>query len=122
MTFQRDEPVFAIGVVARIVGVHQQTLRNYERWGLVVPARSAGGTRYYSQADVDRLQKIREWMDILGINRAGVEVMTRLLGRIDELEHRVERLSIELIRIRQGVRQLPGHDGQAGRGAPRRSQ
>jgi MerR family transcriptional regulator, heat shock protein HspR len=108
MTFQRDEPVFAIGIVARVLGVHQQTLRNYERWGLVVPARSAGGTRYYSQADVDRLQKIREWMDVLGINRAGVEVMTRLLRRIEELELRVEGLSVELIRVKQGMRQLPG--------------
>ena len=115
MTFRRDEPVYAIGVVARVIGVHQQTLRNYERWGLVIPARSAGGTRYYSQADVDRLQKIREWMEMLGINRAGVEVMTRLLKRIDELESRVESLSVELVRMRQGARQLPdrGHARQA---------
>ena len=111
MTFERDEPVYAIGIVARILGVHQQTLRNYERWGLVSPARSPGGTRYYSQADVDRLQKIREWMEILGINRAGVEVMTRLLKRIEELERRVESLSVELIRLRQGARRLPGEAG-----------
>ena len=70
----------------RGVGVHQQTLRNYERWGLVVPRRSKGGTRYYSSRDIERIEKIREWIDVLGINRAGVEVMTRLLRRITELE------------------------------------
>ncbi len=96
MTFGRDEPVFAIGIVARVVGVHQQTLRNYERWGLVVPMRSGGGTRYYSERDVERIQKIREWIVQLGINRAGVEVMLRLLERIGKLERQVNELTADL--------------------------
>lgn len=108
MSFGRDEPLFAIGIVARRIGVHQQTLRNYERWGLVVPRRSAGRTRYYSVRDIERIEKIREWIDVLGINRAGVEVMTRLLRKIAELEEQVGDLKIELIKERGGPAQLPG--------------
>jgi MerR family transcriptional regulator/heat shock protein HspR len=107
MSFGRDEPVFAIGIVARRVGVHQQTLRNYERWGLVVPNRSGGGTRYYSVLDIERIEKIREWIDVLGINRAGVEVMTRLLSRIADLEQDVRDLKIEIIKKRLGPERLP---------------
>jgi len=111
MSFGRDEPVFAIGIVARRIGVHQQTLRNYERWGLVIPRRSGGGTRYYSMLDIERIQKIREWIDVLGINRAGVEVMTRLLRRIAELEKEVEGLRLELVKERNGPRQIDRPDG-----------
>ena len=107
MTFGRDEPLFAIGIVARRVGVHQQTLRNYERWGLVVPNRSGGGTRYYSVRDIERIEMIREWIDVLGINRAGVEVMTRLLRRISDLEQEVRDLKIQLVKSELGPGQLP---------------
>ena len=106
MTFGRDEPVFAIGIVARRIGVHQQTLRNYERWGLVVPTRSGGGTRYYSIRDIEKIEKIREWIDVLGINRAGVEVMTRLLKRIADLEQEVRDLKIEIVKERLGPEKL----------------
>ncbi|MEX0763385.1 MAG: MerR family transcriptional regulator [Dehalococcoidia bacterium] len=108
MALDRKEPVYAIGVVARMVGVHQQTLRNYERWGLVIPCRSSGGFRLYSQEDLDRIQQIREWVDDLGINLAGVEVMTRLLGRIRELEGQVNTLTAEVVRLRDGSLRLPG--------------
>ncbi len=106
MTFGRDEPVFAIGIVARRIGVHQQTLRNYERWGLVVPMRSGGGTRYYSIRDIEKIEKIREWIDVLGINRAGVEVMTRLLKRIADLEQEVRDLKIRIVKERLGPERL----------------
>jgi MerR family transcriptional regulator/heat shock protein HspR len=111
MSFGRDEPVFAIGIVARRVGVHQQTLRNYERWGLVIPRRSGGGTRYYSMLDIERIQKIREWIDVLGINRAGVEVMTRLLRRIAELELEVDALKLEVVKARNGPRPIGDRSG-----------
>jgi MerR family transcriptional regulator/heat shock protein HspR len=115
MAFGRDEPLFAIGIVARRIGVHQQTLRNYERWGLVAPRRSIGGTRYYSIRDIERIEKIREWIEVLGINRAGVEVMTTLLRRISDLEHEVDTLRLELVKARSGGRgQLP-ENGAAGR-------
>ncbi len=92
MKLERNEPLFAIGIVARMFGVHQHTLRNYERWGMVSPNRSARGTRYYCQADLERIGKIREWMDVLGLNRAGVDVMIRLHSRITDLENEVASL------------------------------
>lgn len=113
MSFGRDEPVFAIGIVARRVGVHQQTLRNYERWGLVVPNRSGGGTRYYSIRDIEKIQKIREWIDVLGINRAGVEVMTRLLKRISNLEQEVRDLKLQIVKSSLGPERLSEFAGES---------
>ncbi len=113
MSFGRDEPVFAIGIVARRVGVHQQTLRNYERWGLVIPTRSGGGTRYYSIRDIEKIEKIREWIDVLGINRAGVEVMTRLLKRISDLEHEVNELKLQIVKNGLGPDRLTGSGDDA---------
>lgn len=107
MTIDRDEPVYAIGVVARMVGLHAQTLRNYERWGLITPSRPRGRVRLYSQRDVERIRQIGRWMDDLGINVAGVEVMTMLLARISELEARLQRLTMEVIKLRQGPLALP---------------
>ena len=111
MTIGRDEPVYAIGVVARMIGVHQQTLRNYERWGLVIPGRSRGRVRMYSQTDVERILQITEWKNNLGLNLAGVEVMTKLLERIHKLEQQVTDLTVEMIRMRDSGRTLPGRDG-----------
>ncbi len=106
MTIGRDEPVYAIGVVARMIGVHQQTLRNYERWGLVVPRRSRGRVRLYSQIEVERIAQITRWKNELGLNLAGVEVMTRLLERVAQLEERVTELTVEMVRLRDGGRTL----------------
>jgi MerR family transcriptional regulator/heat shock protein HspR len=102
----KNEPVYAIGIVSRIIGVHQQTIRNYERWGLVVPNRSEGGRRYYSQTEVEMIQKIREWIEVLGLNRAGVEVMRKTYRRIKLLEHENNQLKLELIKLRKNKRSL----------------
>ena len=90
--FDLTAPVFSIGVVARIVGVHQQTVRNYERAGLLTPKRTRGGTRRYSQRNLQQIQKIHEWTTRLGVNRAGIEVMLSLMKRIEELERQLEEL------------------------------
>lgn len=66
--------------------MHEQTLRSYERIGLVVPSRSQGRIRLYSRRDIDRLRQIRRLMDDLGVNLAGVEVIMNLTARIAELE------------------------------------
>ncbi len=122
MTVRRDEPVYAIGVVARMVGLHAQTLRNYERWGLVLPHRPGGRVRLYSQVDVERIRQINEWMADLGINVAGVEVMTRLLVRITELEGQVAHLTVQVITLREGPRSLPGRvEAQPAPAGPRQS-
>ena len=91
-----DEPRFVISVAAQMVGVHAQTLRYYERIGLVAPARSKGNIRMYSGLDVQRARWIRSLIDDLGINLAGVEVIMRLRARMDELERTVEALTAEL--------------------------
>ena len=106
MTIGRDEPVYAIGVVARMIGLHQQTLRNYERWGLVVPRRSGGRVRLYSQVEVERIAQITRWKNELGLNLAGVEVMTKLLERVAQLEEKVTELTVEMVRMRDDGRTL----------------
>ena len=108
MTMGHNDPVFAIGIVAQMCGVHQQTLRNYERWELVIPRRSSGGTRLYSNRDVELIQKILRWKDEFGLNLAGIEVMSRLLKRIDNLEDHVKDLTVEVIKLREGQIRLPG--------------
>jgi len=108
MTMGHNDPVFAIGVVAQMCGVHQQTLRNYERWELVIPQRSRGGTRLYSNRDVELIQRILRWKEEFGLNLAGIEVMSKLLNRIDQLESRVEDLTVELVRLKEGNNRLPG--------------
>jgi MerR family transcriptional regulator/heat shock protein HspR len=91
-----DEPRYVISVAARMVGVHAQTLRYYERVGLVAPARSRGNIRMYSPLDVEHARWIRSLIDDLGINLAGVEVIMRLRARMDELERTVEALQARL--------------------------
>ena len=90
------EPVFQISVVARMVGIHQQTIRSYERVGLLNPARSSGNTRLFSYADVERLQTVVRLVNDLGINLAGVEVILRLSREIEALQE-------ELAATRQAV-------------------
>ena len=84
-----DRPLYMISVAAELAGVHPQTLRIYERKQLVSPQRSAGNTRLYSQADVERLRFIQELTQSEGINLAGVE-------RIIELQQQMEALHAEL--------------------------
>ena len=95
----RDEPVFAISIVARMVGLHQQTLRSYERMGLVRPARSPGNTRLYSQRDVDRLMQVLRLVNDLGVNLAGVEVILGMRRQIEELQQQLAETREEVERL-----------------------
>ena len=98
--FGRDEPVFIISVAARMLGVRTQTLRYYERLGLVEPSRTRGNQRVYSRRDVERIQRIRSLMDELGVNLAGVEVVLRLLDRLRGAEAEIGHLREENERLR----------------------
>jgi MerR family transcriptional regulator, heat shock protein HspR len=91
---------FVISVAARLVGVHEQTLRYYERAGLVEPARSKGRIRLYSLHDLERVRQIRRLTDDMGVNLAGVEVIMRLTDHIRHLESRLETMETELARLR----------------------
>ena len=91
---------FVISVAARLVGVHEQTLRYYERAGLVEPARSKGRIRLYSLHDLERVRQIRRLTDDMGVHLAGVEVIMRLTDRIRMLEQRINELEAEVRHLR----------------------
>ena len=90
-----SDAAFVISVAARLLGVHEQTLRYYERAGLLTPARSQGRIRLYSVQDLEKVRQIRRLTDELGVNLAGVDVILRLTDKIRELEIQVEELRIE---------------------------
>jgi MerR family transcriptional regulator/heat shock protein HspR len=85
-----------ISVAAELVGMHPQTLRIYESKGLVRPQRTAGNTRLYSEADLERLRLIQRLTTELGLNLAGVEQVLRLEDQLRRLQARMERLEREL--------------------------
>ncbi|MEX2237910.1 MAG: MerR family transcriptional regulator [Dehalococcoidia bacterium] len=87
-----DEPCYVISIAARLLGVHQQTLRYYERAGLIQPQRSAGNIRLYSRADLQLVRQAQRLIDELGVNLAGVEVIVRMGKRIRELENRLAEM------------------------------
>ncbi|MFA4016825.1 MAG: hypothetical protein RUDDFDWM_001936 [Candidatus Fervidibacterota bacterium] len=83
---------YAISVVARMLNLHPQTLRLYERLGLIKPQRDAYGKRLYSDDDIERIRKIQHLTQQMGVNLAGVEIVLKLMERISELEGEVEKL------------------------------
>ena len=95
-----DEPCFVISIAARMVRLHAQTLRYYERVGLIWPSRTEGKQRLYSVADIERLRRIRTLTEDMGVNLAGVEVALKLQNRIDQLEQEVQQLTEELSKLR----------------------
>ena len=91
-----NHPRYIISVAAELVGMHPQTLRLYEAKGLVRPARTPGGTRLYSDVDVERLRLIQRLTTELGLNLAGVEQVLRLEDELSRLQARLDRLEREL--------------------------
>lgn len=104
----REKPVYVISVAAELVDMHPQTLRLYERKGLIEPSRSAGKTRLYSQNDIDQLREIKRLTQELGVNLAGVEEIIRLRQRLDQLqgnmEERITDLQDQLLTYMDGLR------------------
>ena len=98
--FGDDEPVFIISVAARMLGVRTQTLRYYERLGLIEPSRTKGNQRVFSRKDIERVQRVRNLMDDLGVNLAGVEVVLGLLEKLSHAESDNQRLGEENERLR----------------------
>ncbi len=91
-----NHPRYMISVAAELVGMHQQTLRLYESKGLVRPQRTAGNTRLYSEADLERLRVIQRLTTELGLNLAGVEHVLRLEDELRKAQARAARLEREL--------------------------
>ncbi len=95
------EPRYGISIAARMVGVQTHTLRYYERIGIIEPHRSRGNIRLYSDGDIARLRRAKTLMEDLGVNLAGVEVILRMLGRMAEMQNRLEIVESELGRWRE---------------------
>ena len=96
----RDEPCFVISVAARMIGVHAQTLRYYERVRLISPSRTQGRQRLYSVADIERLRRIKALTEDMGVNLAGAEIAIKLMIRIEQLEEELKGLTAEVNRLR----------------------
>ena len=101
MNSRESEPRYVISIAARIVGIETHTLRYYERLGLVQPYRSGGNIRYYSEGDVERLRHIKNLMNDLGINLAGVEVVMRMGEKMAEMQRQIQEMELEIRRLKQ---------------------
>jgi MerR family transcriptional regulator/heat shock protein HspR len=93
-----ERPRYMISVAADLVGMHPQTLRIYENRGLIRPKRTSGGTRIYSDADIERLQLIQRLTNELGLNLAGVEHVLRLQDELVRMRRRLDRMEREMRR------------------------
>jgi MerR family transcriptional regulator/heat shock protein HspR len=93
-----DRPRYMISIAADLVGMHPQTLRIYENKGLIRPKRTAGNTRLYSEADLDRLRLIQRLTNELGLNLAGVEHVLRLQDELVRMRARLDRMEREMRR------------------------
>ena len=102
----RSRPAYFIGVVAEITEIHPQTLRHYERIGLVSPSRSPGNVRMFSQVDIERVRLIQRLTTELGVNLAGVEVVLNMRDRYQQQAAEHERSLLEIApALRSGNRQ-----------------
>jgi MerR family transcriptional regulator/heat shock protein HspR len=99
-----ERAVYIISVAAELAGVHPQTLRIYERKGLLRPARTAGNTRRYSKRDIDRLRMIQRLTQEEGLNLAGVRMIVEMEDEIERMRQRVLTLDAELARARKRLR------------------
>ena len=104
-----DEPLYTISIAARLVrrdkpeepDIHPQTLRMYERLGLITPRR-IGKNRLYSDRDIERVRRIQEYTQVMGVNLAGVEIILTLLERMEEMQREMERLQAQMNERRNG--------------------
>jgi MerR family transcriptional regulator, heat shock protein HspR len=101
-----ERPRYMISVAADLVGMHPQTLRIYENKGLIRPKRTAGNTRLYSEADLDRLRLIQRLTNELGLNLAGVEQVLRLQDEVMRMRRRLDRMEREM---RQAISEVHRH-------------
>jgi MerR family transcriptional regulator/heat shock protein HspR len=101
---QRSRPLYTIGVVAEMLSIHPQTLRFYEKKGLLQPSRTEGRTRMYSQEDVEELARLIRLTRDLGVNLAGVEIILKMRRRMLEMQKQIEDL---LVYVRESGRDTP---------------
>jgi MerR family transcriptional regulator/heat shock protein HspR len=95
-----DEPVYLISVVSKLLDIHPQTLRQYEREGLIAPSRTDGRMRLYSQRDLDKIKMVLRLTRELGVNLAGVDIILRLKEKIAKLEAEIETLHLDTVQYK----------------------
>ena len=95
-----DEPCYVISIAARLVGMHQQTLRYYERAGLLEPKRTPGNIRMYSNSDIQRIKQAQRLIDDLGVNLAGVDIIMRMSEQMRLIREELALVRQELDRLR----------------------
>lgn len=100
--FNDNEPRYVISVAARMLDIQTYTLRYYEKVGIIEPCRSRGNVRLYSDRDIALLQKIKALVDDMGVNLPGVEVILRMMQRVNELQKELETAQRELGELRGG--------------------
>jgi MerR family transcriptional regulator/heat shock protein HspR len=96
-----EQRLYTIGVAAQLAGLHEQSLRMYERRGLVTPRRSKGNIRLYSAEDIDQIRFIRRLIDDLGVNLAGVEVIIQMRRQLLDAQLALDELRAELAQARR---------------------
>jgi MerR family transcriptional regulator/heat shock protein HspR len=96
------EPRYVISVAARILSTNTYTLRYYEKVGVIEPRRSQGNVRLYSDYDIALLKRVKAMVDDMGINLPGVEVILRMMQRMDEMQHQLMQTQKELEQLRGG--------------------
>ncbi|REE72953.1 MerR family transcriptional regulator/heat shock protein HspR [Rhodococcus wratislaviensis] len=99
-----DAQIFVISVAAELAGMHAQTLRNYDRLGLVTPHRTSGGGRRYSPRDVALLREVQRLSQDEGVNLAGIKRIIELTNQVEALQHRVRELAEEIAKVHAGYR------------------
>lgn len=113
-----DEPCYVISVAAKMVDLHPQTLRYYDKIGLLEPSRTKGRIRMYSPRDIWRLRKITRLTDDLGVNLAGVDVILNMTKRIEQLQRELERVreeaAAEIEALNERVRELTERGAEKG--------
>ncbi len=95
-----DARVYVISVAAELAGMHAQTLRNYDRLGLVTPHRTSGGVRRYSPRDVELLREVQRLSQDEGVNLAGIKRIIELTNQVEALQQRVAELNAEVAQLR----------------------
>jgi MerR family transcriptional regulator/heat shock protein HspR len=101
---ERESRTFLISVAAELAGMHAQTLRTYDRLGLVRPRRTSGGGRRYSQHDVDLLRQVQRLSQDEGVNLAGIKRIIELTNQVEALQARLQEMADELIALRANQR------------------
>jgi MerR family transcriptional regulator/heat shock protein HspR len=99
-----DSRTFLISVAAELAGMHAQTLRTYDRLGLVRPQRTSGGGRRYSEHDVESLREVQRLSQDEGVNLAGIKRIIELTNQVEALQSRIKELTAEVERLRSNQR------------------